>query len=117
MVIASLLLPIAVEADCPGAELTFKAGVSDDFAPPTEPTYQSPKYSHFLSTYWVGQGDRVFDETGIDLALGHTFEGWKGNVCGATLEFHIDGELEFMVEDDTLVDYAILRVCQCPVAP
>jgi hypothetical protein len=26
-----------------------------------------------------------------------------------------DGELEFMVEDDTLVDYAILRVCQCPL--
>jgi len=26
-----------------------------------------------------------------------------------------DGELEFMVEDDTSVDYALLRICLCPV--
>lgn len=187
VLLAVSLLASAASADCTDVKYKVKAGVRDNFALPTEPTQQSPEYSHFLKTYWVGQGDRVFDETGIDLALGYSFTGWRGYVCGATLEFHVkayaslsdndsfrlgytgstvpanafvywctfrfvsgtgswypgaeatfevdladlppyshfptnilaelqDGELEFMVEDDTLVDYAILRVCRCHIA-
>jgi hypothetical protein len=181
----ALLLPPAARADCPGLEVPILAGLPDGFALPTEPTQQSPAYADFLANYWIYQGDRVFDETGIDLALGHSFAGWMGAVCGATLEFRAradgslctndsvrlaytgstipadgfvywitlhplygsdwtagsvatftldladlpvyggfptnilpelqDGELEFLVEDDTSVDYARLTVCLCTV--
>ena len=181
-----LVLPEPAPAICPGLEIPILAGEPDDFALPTEPTLQSPEYADFLTNYWLYQGDRVFDETGIDLALGHSFVGWMGAICGATLEFRVhadgslsdndsvrlgytgstipadgfvywvtlrllsdsghwlpgsegtftvdladlppyvnfptnilpelqDGELEFMVEDDTSVDYALLRVCLCTV--
>ena len=184
--LALLALPGSALADCPGLEIPLLAGTPDGFAPPTEPTQQSPAYADFLANYWIYQGDRVFDQTGIDLALGHSFVGWMGAVCGATVEFRVhadgsasdndsvrlgytgstvpedgfvywvtlrllsesgtwfpgseatftldlgdlppyvdfptnilaelqDGELEFMVEDDTSVDYALLRVCLCTV--
>jgi hypothetical protein len=184
--LALLALPGAALAICPGLEVPLLAGTPDDFALPTEPTQQSPTYANFLTTYWVGQGARVFDQTGYDLALGQSFVGWMGAVCGATVEFRVradgslcdndsvrfgytgstvpqdafvywvtlrllsgsgtwysgseatftldlgdlppyvdfptnilaelqDGELEFMVEDDTSIDYAVLRVCLCTV--
>jgi hypothetical protein len=167
-------------------EVPLLAGQPDDFIPPPEPTDQSPDYADFLQNVWIYQGDRIFDETGIDAALGHSFAGWMGAVCGATLELKVrafsgscdndsfrlgltgidtpadgfvywrtfrslrdsgtwppgaeetftfdlsdlppsssfptnvlpelqDGELELMVEDDTMVDYALLRVCLCAV--
>jgi hypothetical protein len=180
-----LSFPAAAAADCPGMEIPVLAGLPDDFAYPTEPTQQSPAFADFLTNYWLYQGDRIFDEVGYNLALGHSFTGWMGAVCGATLEFHAradgsqctndsirlaytgstipadgfvywitlgplhgsdwtagsvatftldlanlppyggfptdvlpelqDGELELLVEDDTSVDYAVLRVCLCTI--
>jgi hypothetical protein len=188
-----LTLPLALTAavqaaPCSGYESELTAGAADSFAPPFEPTYQSPAFEDFLVNVWYphGQGARVFDETGIDRALAHSFTGLGTDICAASLEFRVradgslsdndsirlaytgndtvadgfvywvtlrlltgstwlpgsdrvftldlanlpvyggfptnilselqDGELEILVEDDTSVDYAVLRVCTCPVS-
>ena len=168
-----------------GDELVFTAGIPDGFQYPSERPIPSAEFFAWLVTTWPQPITRQFDDGGGDRALVHTFRGWVGDVCGATLELRLratntlavdndtvrlelvgggdpalgfpyvttlrfiygswqagddrvlvldlgnlppygvfptniletlkDGSLDLLVEDDTMVDYAMLRILPCPI--
>jgi len=57
-ILAPLVAGTARSGGCPGIELEFPAGIPDDFALPTEPTFQSPEYAEFLVTSSTETGQR-----------------------------------------------------------
>lgn len=68
------------------------AGTPDAFALPYEDPSPSAHLVDYTSKFWLGQTTtRRFDMVATNAALIHTFTGWKGPVCGATLEIRLLG--------------------------
>jgi hypothetical protein len=79
------------------------AGTHDGFAFPYEAPSPSPQLVDYTSQFWVGQTtDRQFDGVATNAALIHTFEGWRGNVCGATLEIRLRGGESLLSYNDSV---------------
>jgi len=182
LVLAWNLPPTSAPAECDESDV-YIAGVPDNFEHPAEPSFPSLELVTYAKTSWPQLIHRRFDDDLTDVALIHTFSGWKGSVCGATLEIRLraggnvmstndsvrleltggddhqrafaywttirnvtgswgpgdeatllldlgnlpryvdfptdilptlqDGDLDLLVEDDTAIDYAILRICEC----
>jgi hypothetical protein len=74
--------------NCPGDAsadfITLMAGIDDNFALPTDPASPSP-----TSVQMIGGLGKDFDETTVNLDVGHTFSGLPSNIIAATLEFHV----------------------------
>lgn len=92
---------IAAAAECTrGTQVT--AGEDDNFALPTEPTQPSDRLLSYTQQYWPVPATRRFDVTGTDVALIHTFSGWKGPVCGATLTLHLHAGPSLLSNNDSV---------------
>lgn len=92
---------IAAAADCTRS-IQVMAGENDDFALPTEPTQPSSRLLSYTQQYWPVPVTRQFDAMGTDAALIHTFSGWKGPVCGATLTLHLHAGSSYLSINDSV---------------
>lgn len=94
--------PAPALAECDGVETVIPAGVADDFAPPSEPTTPSWEFLAYMQQHWPQPPNRQFDDLGADYTLIHTFTGWSGSVCGATLEIRLAASSSSLSSNDSV---------------
>jgi len=95
------LLGVA-RAQCSGAQESFPAGIADEFTLPAEPTAPSSAYLNYMTNFWPQPVTRQFDDTGTDVALIHSFQGWQGSVCGAHLEIRLAAGSSSLTSNDSI---------------
>lgn len=83
-------------------DIHLVAGVEDDFALPAEPTQPAADLVAYTQKWWPLPATRQFDTEATDLALIHTFTGWQGPICGATLELHLHGGPSTLSSNDSI---------------
>lgn len=101
----SLVLALSLQpalADCDGVETVIPAGVPDSFTPPSEPTTPSWEFLTYMQQHWPQPPSRQFDDLGADWTLIHTFSGWSGPVCGATLEIRLAASTSSLSFNDSV---------------
>lgn len=98
------LPPLGRAGDAWGQPLgrSFTAGTPDEFSLPTESPVPSAHLIDYTSKFWPQRTTRLFDMSATDVALIHTFTGWKARVCGATLEIRLRGGPDPLSTNDSI---------------
>ncbi len=102
LLVMVLSLHTTVDAECLDPEITLMAGKSDGFTLPTETVRPSRELLSYVKSSWPQTGTRQFDRAGVNNALIHTFSGWAGAVCGASLEIGLLAQSDPLVDNDSI---------------